>query len=990
MKAFARIIILIVIVAVIVGFIVYKLNESTETVANSSSSASALPQGLFINEVMAANKGIFPDETGEYSDWAEIYNSTDKPVSMRNYTLTDDEKQMTKWPFPDVTIKPKGYLVVFLSGKTTKDLDHGIIHSTVKLSSKGDKLILASLAGEKLDEIPKYDSMQDNVSLGRSGSEWKTFDKPTPGFENTDAGYEAFLKSMKVENSPLIISEVMTSNSMTLPDNNGAYSDWVEITNISEKDANLKGLGLTDDPKDPLKWRFPDLTLKPLENLVVFCSGNPDASAKDLKKGLHSNFRLASYKETVVLTNQRGMVLDGVNMESIPADTSYARVYEGDKPSANWKQTNQPTPAYPNTEAGFNEFQKNHQLALSDIVISEVLSANNSLDLEGDGKTYDYIEVTNRGKAAVSLKGYGLTTNAKNPAMFRFPDATINPGEHKLVLASGLKQADAEKKKYLHASFNISMQGETLALFNAQDKLIDKCILGYMPRNVSIGREEGKSTFSFFIQLTPGAANGTGLIGYAGDVAFDKPAGKYEGAIDVTLSATNGADIYYTTDGSAPTESSTKYSAPIKADKTMAIRAVALKQGYLQGKVMTETFLINQKHTLPVISLTTKPANLFDPTTGIYMEGPNASQDPAKFKEGANYYKDTEVPASFEVYDNNGKRVFNQDIALRMAGGLGLMKEQKTFAIFARSEYGQSTMQYPFFENRPYTEYKSLVLRTNRDKSKIREAVIFSLADGKIKALVQAYKPYVVYINGQYWGVYHMMEKRNKYMVAAYEGAENSDNMNILKGSGGDRNILQGSNAEYIKLREYVNTHDMSLKESFDYVAARMDTDSFMDTMINLIYTANNDFYNMQYYQILPGGKWRQIFYDTEITFQVPDHDTLSKRMGDTCNSAFFNGLLKYQPWKEKFIERFAWTIKELYSPQRVNAAIDKEANAIKDEVASMKAKFSDMASVDEWNAQIQQMHTFANKRPAKMVAQIKSILQPNEAQSKMLDDAIK
>jgi hypothetical protein len=960
--------------------------ESNDTVPEDTAASGVVNSaGIVINEVMAQNKGIFPDETGEYCDWVEIYNPTDEDANLQNYALSDDEKEPAKWGFPDIKLKAGGYLVVFLSGKSTKDLDHNIIHSTIKLSSKGDKLILSNKAGQKLDSIPEYKTMPANVSFGRVGDKWKEFNKPTPGFENTDEGYAAFQKSMVVENSPLWINEVMTSNTITIADNTSAYSDWVEIVNVSDKDVNLKGLGLTDDPADPLQWRFPDITLKPGAVQLVFCSGNPDATDKDPKKGLHASFRLASYKEKVELTNARGMVLDQVDVKSIASDTSYARTYDGDNPSDTWAQTGKPTPGYPNTDAGFADYQKNNKVALTDIIISEVASSNNSIDIEGDKKTYDFIEVENRGKKAVSIKNYGLTTNAKNPAMFRFPDKTLQPGERILVLASGLTAKEAEKKKYLHAPFGLSMEGETLALFNAKDKLIDKYNLGFMQQNISVGREEGKDDFSFFTKPTPGQANGSGAAGFAGDVSFGKASGKYDGSQELKLSAPEGSTIYYTTDGNTPTKSSKTYSAPIQVNKTMVVRARAFRDGYIDGRTMTQTYFINAKHSLPLIEITSDPKYLFDETTGIYMEGPNASQEEGAFKKGANYYGDTEVPATFELYDNDGKRVFTQDIAMKMAGGLGLTRAQKSFAIYARSQYGKSTMQYPFFENRKFTEYKSLSFRTNRDLTKIRENSIFGLVDGKMNVLTQAYKPYVVYINGRYWGVYYLMERRNKYMFAAHENSDNPDALNIQRGTS---IWQQGSNQSYKDMIQYAKTHDMSLKENYDHLAALVDTDSFMDVMICNIYFGNSDYYNMQSYQ-LPKGKWKQVLIDTEITYQLI-HDTLAKRMGNTCNSDIFNGLLKYKPWKTKFIERFAWAMKELFNTERVEAAIDEAANAIKDEIGPILTRFGDTASVSNWEKSIKGLHTFAKQRPAVMVKQLKTVFTLSDAQSKMLDDAIK
>ena len=451
------------------------------------------------------------------------------------------------------------------------------------------------------------------------------------------------------------------------------------------------------------------------------------------------------------------------------------------------------------------------------------------------------------------------------------------------------------------------------------------------------------------------------------------------------MSAPEGAKIYYTTDGNTPTKSSTAYTGPVNVNKTMVVRAKAFRDGYIDGRTITQTYFISAKHSLPLIEITSDPKYLFDPVTGIYMEGPNASQDPAKFKEGANFYQDTEVPATFELYDNDGKRVFTQDISMKMAGGLGLTKAQKSFAIFARSQYGKSTMQYPFFENRKFTEYKSLSFRTNRDLTKLKESTSFGLVDGKMNVLTQAFKPYVVYINGKYWGVYYLMERRNKYMFAQHENADNPDVMNIQRGT----SILQqGSNQNYKDMIQYVKTHDMSLKESYDHLAAMVDPDSFMDVMIAQIYFGNSDYYNMQSYQ-LPKGKWKQVLVDTEITYQL-NHDTLAKRMGDTCNSDVFKGFLKYKPWKDKFIERFAWAMKELFNTKRVEAEIDRQANLIKDEIGPILQSFVDTASETNWEKAVSSMHTFAKQRPAIMVQQLKSVFTLSSAQSKMLDDAIK
>lgn len=996
MKKNMRIMVIIMIVITITVVILF-LFPDIATTANIGKNAKAVvtgvstspDTGIVINEVMSSNKGIYVDERGNDSDWVELYNTTDHDIGMQGFALSNNDKKPAKWGFPDIGIKAHGYLVVFLSGDSKSDVNNGFIHCKFKLSSRGDKLYLNSADGKNVDtaDIP---ALPGNVSFGWVKGKWQQMNKPTPGFENSDKGYDLFKKSMTFSNSPLVITEVMPKNEMTLKDDKGVISDWVEIMNTSDKDLNLKGLGLSDNADKPLKWRFPDLTIKAGGYLVVFCSGD-GFSMDGSGKALHTNFRLSSYQTTVLLSDNRGRVLDNVDVGAISTDWSYGRAFQNGKPVNNWIKTSAPTPGYSNTGEGFADFEKSNPVSLGNIVISEVLVSNTATDFEGDKKYYGFVELENRGQKAVNLKGYGLTNNAANPSKFRFPDVTLQPGKQLVALTSGFTAAQAQNKKYLHTPFKLSRLGETLALYNAQDQLIDHYYLGAMPQDVSVGREEGKTGYSYFTTPSPGQPNGQGNAGIAGDVQFDKQAGAYGVSVQVALSSPGGEDIYYTLDGNTPTQSSTKYTGPITVDKTTAVRARSFKTNYIPGNTVTSTYFVNSKHTLPLISIVTDPSNLFDKTNGIYELGPNAQLVPGSTThyQVANYLQRgqaSERPASFEVFDENGKQTFEQNVGVRIQGGFSRDNQQKSLAIFARSAYGPNTMNHKFFPDQPYTEYKSLQLRDggqNALYSKINEAVELSLVRGKINCLTQDYKAYVVYINGQYWGVYFLQEKRNQDFVTQHAGIPNNANINLLYGSGtssGPTFIKNGTNEGYKNLLNYIKTHDMSQKANYDYLASQLDTDSFMDEMINEIYSGNSDYYNMEYYQV-PGGKWKQIFYDFCWTFQT-DHPTLSKRMDpQTCGSTMFNALLQYKPWKEAFLKRFAWTMMNIYPTERVISTINQVAGSIASEMPAERAKFTD--TTRNWDTAVEGMRTFAKKRPSNMLQQLKSVFGLSGAQLK-------
>ncbi|MGI5918790.1 MAG: lamin tail domain-containing protein [Christensenellales bacterium] len=972
---------LLIIAAIVVGLIIaWPYIAPSEQ--NKAAAPSAGSGGIILSEVMTNNKGILVDDTGANSDWVEIYNNTDHAVDLSRFALSDNEQNPLKWVFPRMELAPHGYALVYLSGSSRSDLKNGIMHGSFKLSSMGEKLLLSDTSGHVVDSVD-IPALPENVSYGRVNGQWQMLDAISPGYENSDAGAAAYQETRKVENPALRITELMAKSAMTIQDPQGEYSDWVEIANISDADYDLSGCGLTDDATKPMKWVFPaGVTIKPGETLLIFCS---DRSSTTPDGALEAGFRLSSYSGVVMLSDRTGRLMDSVSYSDMPADWSYARGYSGGSPTDTWTLTSRPTPGYPNTEDGFAAFLAAHPAPASDIVISEALCSNSLVRFGEAQQSSDFIEIENRGSSAVNIGGYGLTDNAGNPAKFRFPDMTLGPGERVLVLAAG---ADAPAdSQHLTAPFRLSRLGTTLALFDAEGKLLDRYFIGEGPPNISVGRAAGSTNIVYFSTPTPGAANGEGKAGIAPPVQFSQAPGKYDGAVQLTLTAGDGFDIYYTVkdgitpDENAPESNSTKYTGPITISSTASVRARAYRKGYIPSATSTATYFIGAQHALPVVAVTTDKPNLFDPATGIYT----------------NSQKDVEVAASFELFDESGQRVFQQNIGLAMTGGLTLqMKEQKSLAIYARSKYGESTMAYPFFDNREYTEYKSLILRTAGREggmvTKLNTYVALSLVDGQMHVLTQAAEPCVVYINGQYWGIYYLMEKRNKYMVAQAEGITDPaiiDTINLTKGLRDDL-TSSGSYKGYAEIFEFVKTHDLSIQENYDWVDARLDTDSYMDFMINQIYIANNDTGNMQYYQVPPNGKWKQIYQDLDITFY--SFDTLALRMDpNTAGSDIFNALLKNKGWRNRFIERFAWALKNIYNVDHVTAAIDEAAGLIRSEVeAEHKRWSSERPTLEEWEAGVQALKAFAKNRPAAVVNHLKQHFQLTQNQIDMLNDAIK
>lgn len=949
-------------------------------------SSRAPADAVALSEIMISNKGSVPDNLGGYPDYIELHNGSTEKADISGYGLSDSLLEGAKYVFPAGTVlEPGAYVVVWCGGEAEDGM-----HAPFKLSA-GEEAVLFDASGRPLDTAV-LNSVDSGMVLRREGDTW-TQAKPCPGYPKTEEGMAEYEKSLKeTEDIGLYINEFMASNATTICDSFGSYSDWIELYNSTDTDMDISGFGISDNLSQPMKYRFPDgTTIAAKGYLVVFCSGN-----EGMQNGeLHAPFGLRSYGEDVVIANRAGRIIDSYSFKNQETDVSMARIPDG---AGELQSNSQPSPGYPNTGAGYSAFDAANRLPLGGVYISEFGGSTGSV-------ASDWVELHNSTGSAVSLAGYGISNNPKNPAKWIFPDISIEPGEYLLLYATG--SADKAQKKNLKLNFCISSTGEALFFFDPNGKLIDKLSAGRMRSGQSYGRDGSDNRF-YYAEPTPGAQNGKGYEGITQLPAFSVTPGIYDNAVTVAITAGEGETIRYTTDCTTPNASSEVYSGELSISKNSVIRAAAFRDGYLAGDVATATYLFRSdgvNHALPVVTLVTDPDNLWNSKTGIYATGDQFDPDAASYADtlqSATYYQakfateeqvDTiwEKPAAFSLFDDNGKQVFTQNVGIRIAGSFGRGRAQKGFNVIARKEYGKGSMEYPFFDNRPYTEYKAVVLRAgaqDQNRSKIRDELASGLLEGTdINILYQAYRPTVLYLNGEYWGVYFMKEKRNRFFVAQHENTENNVDLAIGKGF---KQRSYGDNSDWVSLYEYATSHDLSASDAYNYVAERMDVDSFRDYMIAEIYNGNTDTYNFQYYR-LKGGKWKFIFYDFCWGFQSPGHETLAFRMGktpsDVCSAKLFAAMLQNKGWRDSFCRRFAELLDTAFAPERVSALIEELYGYVEPEIKREREKFNkdtfmgvkqpntNLGTYEGFQSEISKLKDFAQKRPEELKRQLQSNL---------------
>ena len=850
----------------------------TPTVASIESDtadgAASGNRAFRITEVMSSNRTAFPDENGSFPDWIELTNSSSDTIPIGGYGISDRDDKIL-FVFPEQNLAPGEHVIVFASDNTQSESGTPF-HAGFKISSAGDTLFLYGTDGIAYQTLA-IPAMDRNMSYAWVGADnYIITSQYTPGYSNTQEGYAEFRASTLITPGFLVINEICASSITTLRDEDGTYPDWIELHNRSSIRIDLSDYALSDNPESLVKWRFPQGTfLEPGGYYVVFASGKDRPAAEG--SWPHASFRLRSNSETVILSDIQGRMVDLVTYDLLGADQSWGR--DETNNDEVFKLFTQPTPGLPNTHE--SEIAMDTRLCLaneSGLYITEVMTGNTKTHGPGVNYFYDYIEIYNMSGQAVNLKGYGLSDNIKKPRKWRFPDLTIENGGYLVIYCD--RTQTTKKGAYTFTTFNLKQSGETVCLSTPEGTILDKIVVPQLYDDHSYGRTLGQAGLFYYSTPTPGEPNGPGFTGFADPPAFLLTGGLFErpleGDAGVRLDVPANSIVRYTTDGSDPTVDSPIYSDPIEIFTNTVIRARCWRDGVEPSQVVSQTYLISVYHTMPIICISTDPYNLWNDETGMFADGPDLDREAQKTPwKNATYWQKNWFGGWVEYYDTDGLQQFSQGMTFRVMGQFSLDMPQKSLYVKADGQYGVSRFNYPLFADRPYDSYASFVLR-NGGQDGLYTRVIDGMQSRIIDATDstvahQAWRPVIVYINGEYWGHYNMRERAGVKMVAQHEGWANPDDIDMLEASGtSSSQVNQGTNSDYKKLVQYVESHDLATDpEAYAYVCSQVDVDNMIDYFIFESFFGNTDPGNIRFYRNAKSGdgKWRYLFYDSDWGF---------------------------------------------------------------------------------------------------------------------------
>lgn len=520
---------------------------------------------------------------------------------------------------------------------------------------------------------------------------------------------------------------------------------------------------------------------------------------------------------------------------------------------------------------------------------------------------------------------------------------------------------------------------------------------------------------------------------------FSKESGYYDAGFQLTLTADPGSQIYYTTDGSIPyvpngssggssqfpkKEIPQKYTKQIQVKnrqgeanvlcsdanipmmytpgfeynkmffpksenvaKATVIRAIAVDGNGNKSSVVTRTYFVglniyNKYKNASVISIVTDPDNLLNANTGIYHR--NNYQ-----KKGKEWERDAFV----EYFEENKSIPFATTMGIRVRGGWSRHYGQKSFNLYFREELGLKNLNYELipgaknFENTSkITKYKNFMLRNggnDTEYTKLQDVFIQSLVNDRAFT-TQNSRACVLFLNGEYWGLYSLMEKYSDNYLEEKFGVAKDNVISIEEGE-----LAEGKDGDmqYYSTLKNMAKLDMTKSKNYNKFCKAVDIQSFADFYATQVYIGNTDWpeKNWQIWRTrtkesgnkYADTKWRYMLFDTDFSLNLYNMSGVDfNGIKQAKKDKLFNKVIKNSKFRRLFIN----TIMDLYNvnfkPSRTNRQLNKYVNIYRPLMAEYYLRFDGSASYSwHFDGNINRMKVFLAARRDNLFDDLKTEL---------------
>jgi CotH protein/GEVED domain-containing protein/chitobiase/beta-hexosaminidase-like protein/HYR domain-containing protein/lamin tail-like protein/type IX secretion system substrate protein len=987
--------------------------------------ANSLFSQLSINEFMADNASTITDELGDYEDWIEIYNGGSSAIDIGGYYISDDLTAPTAWQIPTsnpplTTIPAGGFLLLWAD----KDIDDGENHIDIKLGAGGEDIILTSPDGVTVIDQLTFGPQSSDISYGRTldgGPTFQLFTSPTPNGSNEaivpPATFTITLNSIveavsdnaeefgvsgggvDTDGYGMYITESWSNQTVGVRFSNIQIPQGATITNAqlqfttrkpenSVGSANFDIMGQLSSNAAPFQEINYNVTSRPLTNSSVTWESDEWISAEESGEDQKTPDLAPIIQEIIDqsgwgIGNAIAFIISGNGQRS-------AHNYTSGFPAMLQIELEVPVPTEP----------------ITDVYINEV-AANGTEYQDEHGKYSDWIEIYNDNDADISLGGLYLTDDLDD--LTKWQIATVET-----VPANGFITIFADDDPALggfHATFKLSSDGESVALVQAINNelvIIDSLTFGAIPFKASAGRStETANDVVLFGEPTPLAPNAGALAWLAKpDISLDHGVFTAPQVVSI-IHDDPTATIHYTTDGSEPDENSSIYNGAITVTETSSLRARAYKSGFAPSQVRTRNYLFDASATLPVLMITTDPDNLWDDEIGIYTVGTNGlNVGFCSDNLPANFFQDWERPANLTLFEVSGDKAFSVDAGIKISGNCSRRYGLKSLNIYLRNnQYGDSDIDYKLFPNRDFKKYERLRLRNSGQdyrSTMMRDGTNQRMLADITDVEYQNYRPTLVYINGEYWGIQNFRDLYGgEYFDAFFDVKE--EDLDLIKSPKLENDVKEGSDEHYNNLYNFVENNNLSLDQNYEYFKTQFDIENFLDYWISMTYMASSDWpaNNVQVWRPqTPEGKWRYMYADTDATTNLYSFNSTNGYAWDTYAEVlnpnqvgwpfdakatlFFRKLLENEEFHDEFVQRTCSFIELVLSEERAHSFIDAAVAEIDAEIGEHVERWAFeniyLTEYEDWVDNIIKYKQFFEERPGYFYPQMENHLDLGDA----------
>jgi hypothetical protein len=754
----------------------------------------------------------------------------------------------------------------------------------------------------------------------------------------------SMIQSYSILAQQLLINEFMASNKDIIRDNYDESSDWIEIYNNSESIINLSQFFITDDSNNKQKCVLPEVFLEPSDFILLWASGQEQ---KYIKTDWPFTIELESAgyedgnKSLIWINNEnKSLNIRGINIVSISPD---------------------------GTEIESKNFDTYISSEDSDSLVSFIMSQQIGQIL--------VFSIRDEGNQCLtdSARSYLFKLGSKAIKKLGFRDAWGMI----VVLGTGVINECYRERGHgsansiipsLHLNFKLDKEGEYIGVSNFQGQVIDSITYSLQLTNHSLGRYlDGARNWFYFSSPTPGSPNinSIPLKGVLTPPIITPPGGIYTDSIVLTINHTNlDEQIYYTLYGSEPSENATLYDGKsIIINENSILNAYSVKEGYIDSEIITNTYLFEIEPSLPVLSISTNPKNLWDTDIGIYVVG-NDSLKPNYMMRGSEW----ERSANFSLFSSDGSSILKTNCGLRVHGGFSRYFPKKSLRVYFSDNINL------FGSN--YQQINQLVILSgaNDSVSDFRESLknswslirdnlminLFSLIDGDYVGKF----PVLLFLNGENWGIYTLSERINEDFLKV--------NLGIMNGELIRNNVepIVGNLNYWTETINFFKNADLSDKENYKKAKDIIDIENFTNYYFINLFSGNNDwpFHNIYSYRNKDSfSKWRWLMWDADFTFWSPENNdpsfnNLRVLIEKKENNEIFYSIIRNNSYREFFCNRCMDILNHTLKEDVIISIIDSLSSIIESDIEFEIQKWS--GSKLHWFENIKKMKEFASKRP--------------------------